>query len=64
MWILGLCSTKHEDKMDVYDFGVILLEIIVGRPITSQSEVDQVKDQVRVRFQHYFAFITSVVTSC
>lgn len=50
--------------MDVYDFGVILLEIIVGRPITSQSEVDQVKDQVRLRFQHYFAFVTSVVTSC
>ncbi|RWR85415.1 putative inactive leucine-rich repeat receptor-like protein kinase isoform X1 [Cinnamomum micranthum f. kanehirae] len=32
-------STKHEDKMDVYDFGVILLEIIVGRPITSLTEL-------------------------
>ncbi|XP_058084692.1 probable inactive leucine-rich repeat receptor-like protein kinase At3g03770 isoform X2 [Magnolia sinica] len=38
---------KHEDKNDVYDFGVILLEIIVGRPITSQSEVDIVKDQLQ-----------------
>lgn len=36
--------------MDVYDFGVILLEIIVGRPITSLTEVDLVKDQVRVCF--------------
>ncbi|XXG73960.1 hypothetical protein AAC387_Pa07g2802 [Persea americana] len=39
-------STKHEDEMDVYDFGVILLEIIVGRPITSLTEVALVKDQL------------------
>lgn len=37
----------YKDKMDVYDFGVILLEIFTGRPITSQSEVDLVKDQVQ-----------------
>eukprot|EP00268_Persea_americana_P031891 TRINITY_DN3114_c0_g1_i6.p1 TRINITY_DN3114_c0_g1~~TRINITY_DN3114_c0_g1_i6.p1 ORF type:complete len:789 (+),score=134.23 TRINITY_DN3114_c0_g1_i6:1277-3643(+) len=40
--------TKHEDKMDVYDIGVVLLEIITGRPITSESEVELVKDQVSV----------------
>ncbi|KAJ4978636.1 hypothetical protein NE237_009416 [Protea cynaroides] len=40
-------SSKHEDKIDIYDFGVILLEIIVGRPITSQGEVDVLKDQLR-----------------
>lgn len=34
--------------MDVYDIGVILLEIITGRPITSESEVELVKDQVRI----------------
>ncbi|OVA00891.1 Protein kinase domain [Macleaya cordata] len=43
-----VCRTKHEDKIDVYDFGVILLEIIVGRSITSRNEVDIVKDQLQV----------------
>ncbi|XP_077247737.1 leucine-rich repeat protein kinase family protein isoform X2 [Tasmannia lanceolata] len=38
---------KHEDKIDVYDLGVILLEIIAGRPITSQSEVDEIKIQLQ-----------------
>lgn len=41
--------------MDVFDLGVILLEIITGRPITSESEVELVKDQVRVCFQHHFS---------
>ncbi|XP_042476659.1 probable inactive leucine-rich repeat receptor-like protein kinase At3g03770 [Macadamia integrifolia] len=39
-------SLKHVDKVDIYDFGVILLEIIVGRPITYLEEVDVLKDQL------------------
>ncbi|XP_043701392.1 probable inactive leucine-rich repeat receptor-like protein kinase At3g03770 isoform X2 [Telopea speciosissima] len=39
-------SSKHGDKVDIYDFGVILLEIIVGRAIMSQEEVDVLKDQL------------------
>lgn len=35
------------DKIDIYDFGVILLEIVSGRPIESTSEVDIMKDEVR-----------------
>ncbi|OMP08435.1 hypothetical protein COLO4_06472 [Corchorus olitorius] len=40
--------TKHEDKDDVYDIGVILLEILVGRPIMSENEVMVVKDILQV----------------
>lgn len=38
--------TRNGDKMDIYDFGVILLEIISGRPVTFQGEVDSIKSQV------------------
>lgn len=40
------CSVKHEDKSDVYDIGVVLLEIILGRPIMFQNEVGILKDLV------------------
>ncbi|KAJ0966370.1 hypothetical protein J5N97_027508 [Dioscorea zingiberensis] len=39
-------KTEHGDKVDIYDFGVILLEIISGRPITSQCDVEMVKDEL------------------
>lgn len=35
---------KDGDKNDVYDLGVILLEIIVGRPITSKNDVVVARD--------------------
>ncbi|XP_057979880.1 probable inactive leucine-rich repeat receptor-like protein kinase At3g03770 [Malania oleifera] len=35
---------KYEDKNDIYDLGVILLEIIVGRPITSRNDIHVAKD--------------------
>ncbi|KAL2503190.1 putative inactive leucine-rich repeat receptor-like protein kinase [Forsythia ovata] len=37
---------KHQDKFDIYDFGVILLEIISGKPINSRNEVEVLKDQL------------------
>lgn len=47
---LGLHRVKHEEKSDVYDFGVILLEIIMGRPVDSTDEVDVERNQVRLMF--------------
>ncbi|KAF2306889.1 hypothetical protein GH714_022374 [Hevea brasiliensis] len=40
--------TNQEEKIDVYDFGVMLLEIIVGRPLNHMNEVDVLKDQLQV----------------
>lgn len=42
----SICRLKHEDKIDIYDFGVIFLEIITGRPLVSSGDVEAVKDQV------------------
>lgn len=39
---------KQDDKSDVYDFGVILLEIIAGREITSDNDVSVMKDLFEV----------------
>nr|ABP57459.1 receptor-like kinase 17 precursor [Solanum chacoense] len=35
---------KYEEKDDVYDFGVILLEIISGRTIDTKNDIDVSKD--------------------
>nr|VDC81299.1 unnamed protein product [Brassica rapa] len=40
-------STKEEDKIDIYDFGVILLELIVGRPMRAKGQVDVLKEQLQ-----------------
>ncbi|XP_034887110.1 probable inactive leucine-rich repeat receptor-like protein kinase At3g03770 [Populus alba] len=38
---------NQDQKVDVYDFGLILLEIIVGRSLTSKNEVRVLKDQLQ-----------------
>uniref|UniRef100_A0A0D3CMZ3 Protein kinase domain-containing protein n=1 Tax=Brassica oleracea var. oleracea TaxID=109376 RepID=A0A0D3CMZ3_BRAOL len=38
---------KDEDKVDIYDFGVILLELIVGRPLKAKGQVDVLKEQLQ-----------------
>ncbi|XVF24592.1 hypothetical protein REPUB_Repub13aG0141000 [Reevesia pubescens] len=48
MGAAGRGRANHEDKDDIYDIGVILLEILVGRPIMSQNEVMVVKDILQV----------------
>ncbi|XP_051177827.1 probable inactive leucine-rich repeat receptor-like protein kinase At3g03770 isoform X2 [Lolium perenne] len=37
-------STKLGDKVDLFDFGVILLELVSGKPITSIYEVEIMKE--------------------
>jgi len=44
--MLLLNRINQDQKVDVYDFGLILLEIIVGRSLTSKNEVRILKDQV------------------
>ena len=48
---------KHEDKKDVYDFGVILLELVTGEPITSTTDVNMLKNQV----DEYFFSLTFII---
>ncbi|KAF2558295.1 hypothetical protein F2Q68_00018372 [Brassica cretica] len=43
----GTPSIKDEDKVDIYDFGVILLELIVGRPLKAKGQVDVLKEQLQ-----------------
>lgn len=56
----------YGDKIDIYDFGVILLEIVSGRPITSYYEVQIMRSQVnsQVDFTTLNAVSLSVLTQC
>jgi hypothetical protein len=46
------------DKIDIYDFGVILLEIVSGKPITSHYEVQMMKIQVNSQIDLHLASFT------
>ncbi|KAG5059393.1 hypothetical protein AAZX31_01G041800 [Glycine max] len=39
-------SIDDAEKEDIYQFGVILLQVITGKLITSSSEVEEVKDEL------------------
>ncbi|KAL6983531.1 hypothetical protein U1Q18_016917 [Sarracenia purpurea var. burkii] len=41
-------STESPEKNDIYQLGVILLEIITGKPIASESELNEVKFQLEI----------------
>lgn len=56
IFLIFLGRKKHEEKIDVYDFGLILLEIIVRRPPKSKKEVDVLKDQVMLALICYYVF--------
>ncbi|CAO2820279.1 unnamed protein product [Amaranthus hypochondriacus] len=38
---------EHEDKMDIYDFGVILLEMLMGLQIKTRSELNALRNHVQ-----------------
>lgn len=46
---LNRTTVSHPEKVDVYDFGVILLEIIFGKPLCTQNEVESLKEQFQTR---------------
>ncbi|CAL5338434.1 hypothetical protein CsSME_00021967 [Camellia sinensis var. sinensis] len=41
-----LSSTESAEKNDIYQLGVILLEVISGKPITSETQLDELKLQL------------------
>ncbi|CAH9115220.1 unnamed protein product [Cuscuta europaea] len=41
-------SSKNAEQDDIYQLGVILIELIIGRPITSQAEVKDLKLQIEI----------------
>lgn len=46
---MSTCSTDNvPEKEDIYQFGVILLEVITGKSISSVNEVEELKDEVHV----------------
>ncbi|KAM2890230.1 hypothetical protein COP2_008675 [Malus domestica] len=54
---------KHDDRTDVHDFGVILLELIKGRPVKSEAQIEDLEDQVQVALTADDAARRSVVDS-
>lgn len=58
------CRENHKDKNDVYDIGVILLEMIVGRTLMSENDVEVTKDIVSFSGSPdllYFQFLKSPI---
>lgn len=42
-------SAEQGDKDGIYQFGLILLEVITGKPTESQRELDSLKAQVNLK---------------
>ena len=51
---MAIYRAKDGDKNDVYDIGVILLEIIVGRPIMYKNDIVVGRDLVSVLLAPFF----------
>jgi hypothetical protein len=52
---LSLLPSAHNwelgDKQDIYQFGLILLEVITGKPTESQNQLESLKAQVNLKLQ-------------
>jgi hypothetical protein len=48
-----MCSINNAEKEDIYQFGVILLEVITGKLITSSIEVEVLKYEVYMTYHSY-----------
>jgi len=40
---------EQGDKQDIYQIGLILLEVITGKPTESQSQLESLKAQVKLK---------------
>lgn len=45
--ITFMCRIDTSEKEDIYQLGVILLEVITGKRLFSASEIEDLKDEVR-----------------
>lgn len=43
-----MCRMDEAEKEDIYQLGVILLEVITGKRITSANEIEELKDEVPI----------------
>lgn len=50
-------SSQNPEKEDIYRLGAILVAVITGRPIDSQSELQDLK------FQVYIKYVLSILTT-
>lgn len=41
-----MCRKENRDKQDVYDYGAILLEIVLGRPPTIKNPFPQKRSEL------------------
>lgn len=41
-----MCRIDTSEKEDIYQLGVILLEVITGKRLFSASEIEDLKDEV------------------
>lgn len=47
-------NQEHGEKQDIYQFGLILLEVITGKPTESQSQLESLKAQVNLMPPFFF----------
>lgn len=45
--------SANAEKEDVYQLGVILVQVITGRLVTSQSELEELRIQVKISRQRH-----------
>lgn len=43
-------NQEQGEKQDIYHFGLILMEVITGKPTESQSQLESLKAQVNLMF--------------
>ncbi|KAL1365721.1 hypothetical protein HN51_013710 [Arachis hypogaea] len=57
-------STNNAEKEDIYQLGVILLEVITGKQIKSSSEIEELKDELEKGSSEAQSVLRSAVDPC